>query len=254
MFLYMIFNKTNGKIYVGISNNLKERWKRHKSDAKSKNLARKHAIHHALAKYGIVNFIFKSVEQLSNLDAANAKEIEWIKLLKKNGYQLYNETDGGDGHLGLKWTDEQKKKASERNSGSGNPMYGIQLFGEENGNYGKEMKLHVKEELLKHRRKLTDEQIQKIQLLYATHNYTQTQLAKEFDVSLTQIHRIVNGKSWGNKKHDQVLTKKNLTIENVQQIKLMYITGNYTQKELGVQFNCTTSHINRILNGKKWKL
>lgn len=253
MFLYMIFNKINGKIYVGISNNLEKRWKRHKSNAKSKNLARKHAIHHALAKYGFENFIFKSIEQLPDLDTANIKERDWIKTLKDFKYQLYNETDGGDGHLGVKWTDEQKKKASERNSGSDNPMYGVQLFGEDNPNFGKKMKPHVKEGLLKTRRKLSDEQIQEVQSLYSTGDYTQTKLANQFNISLTQIHRIVKGKSWGHKNHDEILTKKNLTLEDVSQIKLLYATDNYTQKELGIRFNCTASHINRILNNKKWK-
>jgi len=132
-------------------------------------------------------------------------------------------------------------------------MYGVQLFGEANGNFGKEMKTHVKKELLKHRRKLTNDQIKEIQLLFVIENYTQTQLSKQFNVSLTQIHRIVKGKSWGDKRHDEILTKKNLTIEDVSMLKKLYATGDYTQKELSKQFNCSLTHINKIINGKKWK-
>jgi len=32
----------------------------------------------------------------------------------------------------------------------------------------------------------------------------------------------------------------------------MYSTGNYTQKELAQQFNCSLTHMNKIINGKKW--
>ena len=240
-------------MYVGITKNTISRWKRHKWDTKSKIQSRKHAIHYAMAKYGFDNFIFKIIETLPNLDVANQREIEWISFLKKEGCQLYNETNGGDGALGHLWTEGQKQKASERNSGEGNPMYGVQLFGEANGNFGKEMKPNVKEALIKIRRKLSDEQINEIISLYSSGNYSQTQLSKQFDISLTQIHRIVSGKSWGNKKHDEIITKKNLTHNDIINIKHMYSSGKYTQKELSIQFNCSLAHMNRIINGKKWK-
>lgn len=253
--LYGIFNKITGKIYIGITKNFKRRLYEHKKN--SKNITSKsYAVHHAIVKYGWKNFIFKPIEQLSDLDAANLKEMEWIKFLKENGYQLYNETDGGDGTKGHShlWTEEQKNIMSKKMSGENNPMYGVQLFGEANGNFGKEMKPHVKGELLKYRRKLTDEQILEIQSLYDAGNYTQTSLSKQFNVSLTQIHRIVKGKSWGDKKHDEVLTKKNLTIEDVNQIKDLYRSGKYLQTDLADMYNVSRTHMNKILNGKKWKI
>lgn len=195
--VYGIYNKLNGKLYIGITNNIKRRWSEHKK--KSKKITEKsYPIHQALAKYGISNFVFKNIENTSTLDEANIKEMQWIKLLKENNYQLYNQTNGGDGTKGCSnpWTDEQKKKKSIEMSGSNNPMFGIKLFGKSNGNYGKQMKPHVKESLLKTRRKLTDQQIQSIINLFASGKYTQTQLSKDFNVSLTQIHRIVRGKSW----------------------------------------------------------
>jgi Mor family transcriptional regulator len=132
-------------------------------------------------------------------------------------------------------------------------MYGKQLFGEANGNFGKEMKPHVKETLLKIRRKLTEEQIQEIIILFNTSNYTQTQLSKQFNVSLTQIHRIVKGKSWGNKKHDEILTKKNLIKEDVIKMREEYNSGKFLQKELAIKYNIKENHVNRIINRKKWK-
>lgn len=226
-FVYQIQNKINNKLYIGITINCAKRWRKHILQAQH---AIKHAIHWAILKYGVDNFIFKEIETCNNWEHACERERFWIKELKSQGVQLYNETDGGDGTLG------------------------VRKYGADNPNYGKEMKPHVKQELLKHRRKLTDEQIQEILTLYATGNYTQTQLSKQFDVSLTQMHRVVKGKSWGNKNHDEIITKKNITEEQVKQLKEMYNSGNYTQKELATLFRLSLSHTNRIINRKKWKL
>ncbi len=194
-YLYLIYNTINGKIYVGITSNPKTRWMRHKSDANSN---RKQAIHCAIFKYGNDKFIFKVVETIDTWEEANAKEMKWIKSLKENAYQLYNETDGGDGVVGTKWTEERKQRMSKLNSGEGNPMYGVQLFGEANGNYGKQMKYHVKETLLKIRSKITKEQVKEICELFATGQYKQSELCKRFNLSPAQISRIVNGKRWKN--------------------------------------------------------
>ena len=228
-YLYFIYNQVNNKLYVGITNNTKIRWGRHKSISQSKKL-RKQAIHYAIYKYGIESFIFKQVEILDNFKTAVVREIEWIDFLKKEGYQLYNETNGGEGSLG------------------------IQKFGSDNPNFGKNMKNYVKEKLLTSRRKLNDQQIKEINELCSSGNYSQTQLSKRFNVSLTQIHRIVNGKSWGNKDHDTILTKKNLTKDEVIQIREMYLSGNYLQKEIADKFNISPNHVSRIILGKKWKI
>lgn len=226
-YVYQIRNNINNKLYIGITVDCKKRWRRHCLQAHQKI---KHAIHWAILKYGEGNFTFEQIEICLNWDSACERERFWIKLLKDANQQLYNETDGGEG------------------------SFGVRRYGEDNPNYGKKMKPHVKDELLKHRRKLTEEQIQEIKMLYATNNHTQTSLSKQFNVSLTQIHRIVQGKSWGNKKHDEIITKKNMTADDAKSIREQYALGKVTQKELAIQFNCSENHINRILSGKKWKL
>jgi group I intron endonuclease len=209
--LYGIYNKINGKIYIGITNNLKRRWYEHKKNSK-KITEKSYAIHHAIAKYGSENFIFKYIQNTFDLATANFIEVEWIQLLKDSGYLLYNQTNGGDGTKGYSrvWTEDQKQKASAKYSGIGNPMYGVKLFGKANGNYGKPMMPHVKNELLNHRRKLTDSQIKEIIELYNTGEYTQAKLANQFNISPTQIHRIVKRKSWTNKSYDDVIVTNNI--------------------------------------------
>jgi group I intron endonuclease len=224
-YLYHIINQINNKIYVGITTNCEKRWKRHINQSNHKI---KHAIHWAIAKYGVNNFKFTEIETCINWEHACERERFWIKSLKQTNHQLYNETDGGEG------------------------SFGVRRYGKENPNFGKNMKPHVKEQLIKIRRKLTNEQIQQIISLYQTNTYTQTQLSKDFNISLTQIHRIIKGKSWGDKKHDQIITKKNLTKEQVKELRSLYSSNKFTQKELSIKYNISLSHTNRIINRKKW--
>lgn len=89
--IYKITNQINGKIYVGQSINIKDRWYQHKAKAFNENEpAYNSAIHAAFRKYGIENFKFEIIEecQQSELDE---KEIFWIQTLNSltpNGYNI----------------------------------------------------------------------------------------------------------------------------------------------------------------------
>jgi len=65
-------------------------------------------------KHGFVAAIVKS--NLS-FDEANAYEMQLIKELKEQGCVLCNMTEGGEGCLGVKKTDEQKAAISTKNKG-----------------------------------------------------------------------------------------------------------------------------------------
>ncbi len=45
-----------------------------------------------------------------------------------------------------------------------------------------------------------------------------------------------------------------LTVEKVREMKNLYISGNYTQEELGKKYNVSTSHVSGILANRNWKL
>jgi hypothetical protein len=49
------------------------------------------------------------------------EERKWIEHGKNNGWSLYNETSGGQGPSGKKWTEERKKKQSDRMKGKSVP-------------------------------------------------------------------------------------------------------------------------------------
>lgn len=118
--IYIIKNNVNGKCYIGQSVKLRSRLKDHMRNAKNGKLDL--PIYRAINKYGFHNFTVDILESfipdpnISNLEliqTLDKLEIEYIE--KYNAYtEGYNCTKGGDfGVLGLKMTEEQKKKVSE---------------------------------------------------------------------------------------------------------------------------------------------
>lgn len=118
--IYIIKNNANGKCYIGQSVKLRSRLKDHMQNAKNGKLDL--PIYRAINKYGFHNFTVDILESfipdpnISNLELIqilDKLEIEYIE--KYNAYtEGYNCTKGGDfGVLGLKMTEEQKKKVSE---------------------------------------------------------------------------------------------------------------------------------------------
>jgi group I intron endonuclease len=147
-YIYLIFNKENGKIYVGKTNNPKYRLRTHLKIAKGgreKYPRMFSVIHAAINKYGKENFVFKLIEKTITESEILIKESQWIKSLKDSGYILYNLTDGGDGVSGWHHTEKTKRNMSLNKSGANNPMFGthrpesvkkdISNFRKENFNY-----------------------------------------------------------------------------------------------------------------------
>lgn len=92
--IYKITNQINGKVYIGQSIHIKQRWKEHISDAiKEYSDA---PIHRAIRKYGKENFLFEIIEECDQQEL-NDKERYWIShfnsTVRGNGYNL---TYGGD--------------------------------------------------------------------------------------------------------------------------------------------------------------
>jgi group I intron endonuclease len=107
--VYTISNILNDKIYIGISSNLQRRWQEHlRADGMCTYL------HKAIKKYGKDNFKFSHIADAFTWK--DACEIEKMLILEMDtkAPKGYNLTLGGDGALGFKHTDEEKKRRSER--------------------------------------------------------------------------------------------------------------------------------------------
>lgn len=99
--IYKIENKLNGKIYIGKSVNILERFNAHKRNAfNTKSPEYDKVLYKAFRKYGIENFDFEIIEEYIDKDFLNAREIYWI--MYYNSQILgYNETPGGDGVINV---------------------------------------------------------------------------------------------------------------------------------------------------------
>jgi group I intron endonuclease len=118
MFIYKWTNLINGKIYIGLTNNIKRRL------SKYKNIKPTRPIEFALRKYyynfNDVNdpknqFKFEIIDKANNYDELNQKEIDYIEFYKMLGYELYNLKGGG--RVGYH-SEETRKKMSESHKGS----------------------------------------------------------------------------------------------------------------------------------------
>lgn len=85
--IYKITNKINGKMYIGQTIHLQQRWAEHKSKAKELNPTRK--LYKAMNQYGIENFSFEVIEYCEKEDL-NEREIYWINYYNsiENGYNM----------------------------------------------------------------------------------------------------------------------------------------------------------------------
>jgi group I intron endonuclease len=111
--IYKIENKINGKVYIGQSGNIKERWYNHKSELKHNRHCNRY-LQSACNKYGLDNFEFSIIEECS-MDIIDEREIYWIAYYDSCNTEFgYNLSTGGDSpSRGVKLTQEQKDYMSK---------------------------------------------------------------------------------------------------------------------------------------------
>lgn len=110
MVLYEILNIIDSKRYVGITCDIKRRWREHRAELKSGKHHNKH-LQAAWNLYGKDSFEFNTISKFNNLEELNKAEIEFInKNDLKNPSKGYNLADGGNS---FEHTPEAKSKIIE---------------------------------------------------------------------------------------------------------------------------------------------
>jgi len=95
-FVYLLTNSSNGKTYVGFTNNIHRRMIQHKSSAATGS---NYAIHRAIRKYGYDKFTIDILFQGSDREFI-LKSIEPQMITKYNSrLKGYNMTSGGEGQI-----------------------------------------------------------------------------------------------------------------------------------------------------------
>lgn len=112
--VYLIWNKVNGKRYVGQTiQPLKRRFKNH--------VYANTAIGNAMRKYGLENFHYGVIKSCASKEEMDYWEIFFIAALKSKFPYGYNRSEGGEGGIPC---DETRAKMSASQSGENNPNYG----------------------------------------------------------------------------------------------------------------------------------
>lgn len=110
--IYKITNKINGNSYIGLSVDIKRRWKAHYQRYKDiTNKEYEKVLYKAFRKYGIENFEFSIIEECS-AEELRAKEKYWIQYYDtfNNGY---NSTEGGEDILPMPGEKHPNHKLTE---------------------------------------------------------------------------------------------------------------------------------------------
>lgn len=110
--IYKITNMVNGKVYIGQTNDIYTRWRKHKytyENPKENN----QVIYRAMRKYGLENFSFEIILECEEWEL-NEWEIYFIEIYKsyinRKDSNGYNQNKGGGGVRGLKMSKETKEK------------------------------------------------------------------------------------------------------------------------------------------------
>lgn len=112
--VYLRTNTINEKQYVGQTSNFTRRnWDWNTLSNHYANIL----LTQERNEYGLDNFTTKVLAEVETQEEALELEKKFIKELNTKAPNGYNLTDGGDGILGYHFTEEQKKKISEKAKG-----------------------------------------------------------------------------------------------------------------------------------------
>jgi len=218
MIIYYIKNKLNGKGYVGqTTKTLNRRWSGHLSNAKNKKYSS--VLAKAILKYGLNAFELEVLEKCDSLEALNEAEVKWISIKNTLVPYGYNVETGGKNNT---WTEEMKEKMSKIQSNRSeewqkNLKEGMKKRGQEWRKKISESRKNITPtekqlEALKEgrrkgrkglkgeknpRSKVNEDIVREIRKLYATGEYSQSKLAKEFGVNQSMVSKIILRQSWG---------------------------------------------------------
>lgn len=107
--IYRFTNTINGKMYIGMSNHVNDRRKRHLYELRRGNHINKH-FQAAFNKYGEEAFQWDVLEYCT-AESLEQREQYWIAFYDSFTHG-YNATTGGDGSNGKIWTEEMYEKMS----------------------------------------------------------------------------------------------------------------------------------------------
>jgi len=235
--VYKIVNTINGKMYIGSSIHINDRWKEHKRDLKNNKHHSKH-LQRSFNKYGEDNFEFEIIEECEENET----------LIKEQHYlDLYKTYDKNKGYniainslapmMGRKHSKETLIKLSEEVRSRDSSVW---VRGEDKFNA-----------------KFKDEDIIEIKrLIYEGSRILD--IAKLYNVEPNTITQIKTGDRWSHIKteYDDLILqtpRQKLTEEDVIEIKKLLIEEKLNIIEISELFEVTFGLVSSIKNLNIWK-
>lgn len=94
--IYLITNKINRKLYIGLTiQTLDRRWKYHQQQASANHIKSEESLHAAIREFGAQNFTIEQVDSGTTKKDLEKKEREWIKKMNTLIPIGYNISTGG---------------------------------------------------------------------------------------------------------------------------------------------------------------
>jgi len=251
--IYQIINIVTCKKYIGSAIDIDVRWKNHKKSCRSR-IHENSYFQNAWNKYGEQSFQFQVLEKCEK-EKLLEREQYWLDFYKSyernNGYNICCVAGSS---LGIKRSEETRKKISVAKKGWVSPMRGTKMTNEMKKKLSEAHKGIQAGE--KHPAAiLTWEKVREIRQKYLTGSYSYNTLAKEYDVEKHVVGFVVTNKTWKEKDHIEIKREKRekLNWDIIREIRNKYEIGNYFQRELSKEYNISLSNISRIVNNITWK-
>lgn len=265
--IYKIENKSNGKRYIGSTNNIQKRWREHRSLLKRGGHFNDH-LQKSWDKYGSGSFSFDIIFVVDSEEDLFLYEQWYLDVLKPE----YNMAKAADNPMrGVAMSEEHKRKISKarigKYSGKDSPVWGTKLSPERK----KKISMANRGEKCSGS-KLTKEDVVSLRERAKDNNPVDVEnLANLYDVSLSTIKRAIVGATWKHlpgavpnfnrsiiesrkkermrrKAQINALKRSSLTSKDIIAIREEYKTSDVTQAGLARKYNTRSELVCRIVN------
>lgn len=278
MIVYKSINKTNKKIYIGITTrSLNRRIYEHLFNAKNNSQTK---FHRAIRKYGSDNFEWSIIYKGESLEEIFKKEIFFIQ--KFNSYKNgYNMTIGGDSGFGFKGeehpnssineetakkiihlithTDLKYREISEITDTPKSTVLHV-AFGNSWSHLYDEAPFKNRPETALKLNKIDLDMAKDIVCMLENTNFNQLEISKILNVTRGNVQNIAMGKAW-KELYDEPIYKnrpiksrvRNKISEDEAKLIVKYITETFEPySEIAKRLNVTLSAVRHIGAGERW--
>jgi len=197
MVIYQIRSKINNKVYIGSAIKWSDRRAKHLRDLRGNKHHSKHLQNH-YNKYGESDLIFEVLEEVSNCNLLEREQYWLDKVRPFEKTRGFNICKDARSRKGLKSSEATKRRISVAKKGQGvgrkrsvetREKIAKSVSGKRNWNYGRDSELNVSA-------KLNWLLVDKMRDLYKSGNYSYKDLTEVFDISKSQVARVINRQSW----------------------------------------------------------